>query len=835
MTATRGTQRTIEGKVAVEPKRGRRDSEFQSYTYIKNELKDRGWNTRNPNRDADGQLYTQIECHGNPELKSMLGQLTPEYIVKLREDAFWVIEAKPTVGEIETAYKEATEDYGALINKHSFVRAKIASGVAGNDIDRYVVKTGFWDESKKKFIPVVYDEREITSLLKPETARKLLDQNSPVLETYEIDTERFVNTAIYINEILHSASIKKDKRATIMATILLSMLGDTDPNCDEEDPDQFVDDINSRAKNVLDHFGKGQFFQYIEIDLPEKRDAKLKWKQAFVSTIFQLKKIDIKAAMKAGSDILGTFYETFLKYGNGAKDLGILLTPRQITQFAAEVLEIGHSDILYDPTAGTGGFLVSGFYLVKEHASEDQVNDFKRYGIFGIEQEPSIAALAVVNMIFRGDGRDNIVNDDCLKRSLIESTADGHHTARFVSRTNGLSKKKAVTKVLMNPPFGKEKKTEESTDEKEYKFVDHALEQMEDGGLLFSIFPLSGMVKQADYSEWRGQLLEKHTLLSVMSLPHDLFYPSTTGQITVALIVRKGVPHPPSQNVLWLRVMTDGFVKVKGKRLPDPHAPNELEKVKNIVRAFIHSPGMKVESSPGFQKATPIDAHDTLKEYVPEAYLDSRNPSIEAIEGAIDALIRETVGFLIIRGFERGIPFKAAEVKELGTAPERFGFVDVTEIFNIESGDFHSTEKELDEGKLPLVSCGELENGLVGLFAAPEKSLIHKNAFTVAYNGQPLNTNFHPYEFLAKDDVAVCTLKAGVSLETAIVTAAILNIEKWRYSYARKCFKEKFTGTKIPMPVDGSGNLDVQLMKRLVQRNPYWKYLSTHIEEVSGS
>ena len=73
---------------------------------------------------------------GNPEIKSMLGRLTPEYVVKLREDAFWVIEAKPTLDEIDIAYNEAIE-YGKLVNNHSFIRAMIVSGIAGNDIDKY--------------------------------------------------------------------------------------------------------------------------------------------------------------------------------------------------------------------------------------------------------------------------------------------------------------------------------------------------------------------------------------------------------------------------------------------------------------------------------------------------------------------------------------------------------------------------------------------------------------------------------------------------------------------------------------------------------------------------
>lgn len=52
-------QKTMEGKDAVvtqkKSRKKAKDSEFQSYTYIKNELKDLGWNVKNPNRQADGQ------------------------------------------------------------------------------------------------------------------------------------------------------------------------------------------------------------------------------------------------------------------------------------------------------------------------------------------------------------------------------------------------------------------------------------------------------------------------------------------------------------------------------------------------------------------------------------------------------------------------------------------------------------------------------------------------------------------------------------------------------------------------------------------------------------
>ena len=122
--------------------------------------------------------------------------------------------------------------------------------------------------------------------------------------------------------------------------------------------------------------------------------------------------------MNSGTDILGNFYEVFLKYGNGAKDIGIVLTPRHITSLFAHVINVNHKDFVYDPTCGTGGFLVAVFDRVRAISSEEDTEVFKKNQIFGIEQQGKVASLAIVNMIFRGDGKTNIVDNNCLSQYL---------------------------------------------------------------------------------------------------------------------------------------------------------------------------------------------------------------------------------------------------------------------------------------------------------------------------------------------------------------------------------------------------------------------------------
>ena len=49
-----------------------RVSEFTSYIYIKKELENLGWNTKNPERNVEGEVYTQQECLDNEEIAKQL-------------------------------------------------------------------------------------------------------------------------------------------------------------------------------------------------------------------------------------------------------------------------------------------------------------------------------------------------------------------------------------------------------------------------------------------------------------------------------------------------------------------------------------------------------------------------------------------------------------------------------------------------------------------------------------------------------------------------------------------------------------------------------------------
>jgi type I restriction enzyme M protein len=806
-----------------------RNTEVDSYVFIKQQLKALGWDARNPTRNAGGQVYTQNECLDFEEFKEHLGLERPENIVKLTETSYWLIEAKRNREQIDQALAEA-EEYANKINASQHVKVVLISGIAGNDSDRYIVRNKFLQNGV--FRPVTLNGQEASGLVTPQLARILLESQQAAVADVPVDERAFLASAERINGFLHDGGINKNVRARVMAALLLSLVGDTQPNVDAE-PLVLIRDINSRAQTVLQQNRKEQFIDFVRISAPTSADNHINFKGALVKTLRELNNLNIRSAMNSGTDVLGKFYEVFLKYGNGAKEIGIVLTPRHVTRYAADILGVSLTDIVLDPTCGTGGFLVAAYDQVRRTASEEQINVFKQNNIFGIEEDPEVVALAIVNMIFRGDGKNNIIEGNIFRKRLDATTNRLGATARFIEQADSEEDSRPVTKILMNPPFAKRQE-----DHKEYRFVQRALDLMAHGQLLFSVLPTSVMFEEGGEKTWRAdRLLAENTLVSVITLPPELFYP--VGVHTLGIIVRRGIPHPEGRKVLWVRAVHDGYTKLKGKRLETPGERNDLQTIRNVHKAFIADLEGKYEvaSTPELYKAAPIDRADTLLELVPEAYIDSREYMLHEIKSSVDKLIRSAIAFLFTNRMEKGIPSPSAEnAQTIDTSPT-FAPALVGDLFDVVSGQYHNATN-LDAGSTPLVSCGEYDNGVNGFSKPDMGARLSANLLTVAYNGQPFTAKFHPYTFMAKDDVAVCTGKKDVPLETVLFAGAMFNLESWRFSYGRKCFRAKLRRSTIPMPQTKAGAIDHdaidhEWIKKVIHEHPYWSYLSTQIEEAT--
>jgi type I restriction enzyme M protein len=166
---------------------------------------------------------------------------------------------------------------------------------------------------------------------------------------------------------------------------------------------------------------------------------------------------------------------------------------------------------------------------------------------------------------------------------------------------------------------------------------------------------------------------------------------------------------------------------------------------------------------------------------------------------------------------------------------QRYATFKVKDIFEVRSGDFHAVG-DLDLGDVALISCGDLNNGLVGRYDIPEEQQ-YRMAITVAYNGSwPLTTKYHPYAFGAKDDVAVLIPRQPMEQCVLIYVASLLNRLIWRYSYGRKCFKEKLQDVELVLPVRKTGasvEIDPFLPEQLFEK-AYERVKNGAIESAHG-
>lgn len=246
-------------------------------------------------------------------------------------------------------------------------------------------------------------------------------------------------------------------------------------------------------------------------------------------------------------DIVGQFYGEFLKYtGGDKKALGIVLTPRHITELFALLANVNKDSKVLDICAGTGGFLIAAMReMLRTALTDSEQKRIRQHGLIGVEQQPNMFALAASNMILRGDGKANLHQGSCFDDAIVKAI-----------------KAHKCDVGMLNPPF-----SQGDADLHELYFVKHMLDCLTKGGTGIAIVPMSCAISPHPA---RQELLKSHTLEAVMSMPSDLFAP--VGTVTCVMVFTAGVPHQTSNKKSWFGYWrNDGFVKTKHLGRIDQH------------------------------------------------------------------------------------------------------------------------------------------------------------------------------------------------------------------------------------------------------------------------
>lgn len=158
--------------------------------------------------------------------------------------------------------------------------------------------------------------------------------------------------------------------------------------------------------------------------------------------------------------------------------------------------------------------------------------------------------------------------------------------------------------------------------------------------------------------------------------------------------------------------------------------------------------------------------------------------------------------------------------------------VPITDLFEIERGQFHAIDR-LERGEYPTVSRTSTDNGLVGFFSKPKKAKVYP-PFVLTISTVTGDAFLQMNRFIATDNVLVCIPKKRFDIHALLYIQAILNSQKWRYSYGRQPYRRIFQKAIVSLPAKEDGAIDYDYMRKVIVAQPYFQALLRRLRDING-
>ncbi|MFK5986114.1 MAG: N-6 DNA methylase [Pseudomonadota bacterium] len=237
--------------------------------------------------------------------------------------------------------------------------------------------------------------------------------------------------------------------------------------------------------------------------------------------VTEVDKLDWYSAKAEG---LGDMYEGLLEVNAGEKKSGAgqYFTPRTLINVMVELMKPSLDDVIVDPTAGTGGFLISAHHYLKKHNDILSLNekDYDKYQhgtFFGMELVPDTRRLAMMNLMLH-----DLAVDDENAGILFGDTLSSEGRAL-----------PDASLILANPPFGTKMgggiPTRDDlvhyTSNKQLAFLHLMYHKMlKPGGRAAVVLPDNVLFESGIGKTIRNDLMEKCNLHTILRLPTGIFY-----------------------------------------------------------------------------------------------------------------------------------------------------------------------------------------------------------------------------------------------------------------------------------------------------------------------
>lgn len=277
------------------------------------------------------------------------------------------------------------------------------------------------------------------------------------------------------------------------------------------------------------------------------------------------------------ADTKGDLFEHVLRQIRQAGELGQFRTPRHVIRTIVQLVDPRIGETVYDPAAGTAGFLVAAWDHIRlANSSPDGIQEIEAEGknlrrglgdglsrkavrqlheatFYGADVDPQMVRLATMNLTLRGLDRVRILRRDALTRSL-----DRAAKAELGMPPRGFDA------ILANPPFSgrldRDRIVEDvrigRTAQTELLFLQYMLNHLKEGGRCGVVVPEGVLFGSTSaHRELRRKLVENNRVEAVLSLPGGVFNPYS-GVKTSVLVFRKG---GATERVMFLHADNDGF------------------------------------------------------------------------------------------------------------------------------------------------------------------------------------------------------------------------------------------------------------------------------------
>ena len=453
-----------------------------------------------------------------------------------------------------------------------------------------------------------------------------------------------------INNLLYS--VKEDKRPTLLSILLISLYESKNgknrnlfrEQFESYNPKQLMKQIGIVVPDILGEDGENLPKEKIDMIMREFNtfeNEKDLLETDTIKTILTILKNNVIPLFDTRNnyDIIGKFYQEFLRYA-GIVDVqsGIILTPEHVSELFTNLVDLKKDDVIFDSCCGTGSFLIAAMNKLMELQTDSVGREnVRKKQLIGNELKSHMYILAISNMLFRGDGKSNILNYDFFSPEFDEN---------FEKKLKELDEKPTIG--FINPPYSgsftnyaelqkfKSNKNSNSKNKKPWMKEISFLEKMCKicSRYVVMIEPPQAFMSESDI---RDNLLKENTLKAVINMPKDLFQPNASTGSSI-IVIETNRPHDFSKCVDFYNLKSDGFelAKKKGRRdvykkwngikkrmLEDIDAPwyRNPKNINNITHCYVKIKKkdewlIQAFSKVEFEKITKNDFEKTIKEFV---------------------------------------------------------------------------------------------------------------------------------------------------------------------------------------------------------------------------